>query len=112
MARLAVGGLAALAIFAALPHWLERDSPQIALHGTSTSAGLAYDGARLGDAIDDLNSYSSAQFVAFPELRERSFTGRLPGPPDAEASARALARQAHLQLVRAGPHWAFVAPPA
>ncbi|HTN13922.1 MAG TPA: hypothetical protein VL094_03870 [Sphingomonadaceae bacterium] len=112
--RLLAGGLCALAVFAALPHWLGQRAALAArqerLHGTISGRKLVYAGATLGDAIDDLNSYSDLRVVTLPQLRLRGFSGELPGPPGGMAAARELERQSGLRLVRAGPHWALVEP--
>lgn len=113
--RLLAGGLCALAVFAALPHWLGQRAAlaarQEGLHGTISGSKLVYKDATLGEAIDDINSHSDLRLVMRPELRSRTYSGVLPGPPAAWTGARELARQNGLQLIRAGPHWALVIPP-
>ncbi|KPL66781.1 hypothetical protein SZ64_00875 [Erythrobacter sp. SG61-1L] len=112
--RLTAGALCALAVFAVLPHWLEdraaRAEWQKGLHGKIEGTRLVYRNATLGEAIDDLNRYSSLRIVTLPQLRRLAFNGELPGPPDTMSAARQLARQTGLALVDAGPHWAVVPP--
>lgn len=114
MLRVVAGGLCALAIFAALPHWMAERAAlaarQEGLHGRIAGAKLVYRNATLGDAIDDINGYSELRLVTPPPLRRRAYTGELPGPPAALHAARQLAMQSGLKLVRAGPHWALVPP--
>lgn len=108
--RLGVVAAAGALALVVLPRLMPADPapPPVHLAGAMTGGHLAYRDAPLADVLADVETVTRFRAVAFPDVLQQRFSGRIDLRHGGRPAIEALAAQTGLELRQAGPHWALV----